>query len=150
MNTLLKIAVAFLALTGATTLMMNYTEIDFGTANFWDKRGVFFLFFVTLFPRLTLLFSSVAFGGVLWWLAFFFTPRFLVATLATISYWESNPLLVIFSWLIAISGETGEKHLFNTQVRVVRTGGRPFTRESFSHTHVDSGETIEAEFREIK
>lgn len=150
MNTLAKIGIAFLALTGATTLMMNYTDIQFGSADFWDHRGVFFLFFVTLFPRLTLLFSSVVFGGLLWWLGFIFAPRVLVATLATISYWESNPILVAIAWIIAISGESGEKHILNTQVRVVRTGGTPFSKESFSHTHVDSGETFEAEYKEIK
>ncbi|MBK24825.1 MAG: hypothetical protein CME70_12575 [Halobacteriovorax sp.] len=150
MNTIMKIAIIFLAITGATTLLMNSTEVEFRNAIFWQNHGVFFLIFITLFPRLTLLFSNVAFGGLFWWLGFFFAPRILVATLATLSYWENNPVLVVIAWLVAISGETGEKSLLNTQVRVVRTGGRPFTRESFSHSHVEQGETIEAEYREIK
>lgn len=145
MNTIFKIALIFLAITGATTLLMNSTEVEFRHAIFWQNHGVFFLIFVTIFPRLTLLLSSVPFGGLFWWLGFFFAPRILVAVLATLNYWENNPFLVVIAWLVAISGETGEKSILNTQVRVVRTGGRPFTRESFS-----GGETIEAEFKEIK
>lgn len=148
MNTIFKIAIVFLAITGATTLLMNTTNVEFGSSMFWQNHGVFFLIFITIFPRLTLLFSNVAFGGLLWWLGFFFAPRLLVAVLATLSYWENNPALVVIAWLVAISGETGEKSILNTQVRVVRTGGKPFTRESF--TSVNEGETIEAEFREIK
>ncbi|MFT6067781.1 MAG: hypothetical protein ACJAT2_001124 [Bacteriovoracaceae bacterium] len=143
MNSLLKFAIAFLALTGATTLLMTYTEVPFLEENYWENHGVFFLIFITLFPRLTLLFSSVPFGGLLWWLGFIFAPRILVATLATITYWEVNPILVVISWLVAISGESGEKSVLNTQVRVVRTGG------SRRHTDLKSDD-IEVDYREIK
>lgn len=88
--------------------------------NFWDHHGVFFLIFITLFPRLTLLFSSVAFGGIFWWIGFFFAPRILVAVLATLSYAQTNPILVIMSWVVAISGESSEKYAFKNRVRVVR------------------------------
>jgi hypothetical protein len=145
MKTLLKFAIVFLALTGATTLLMNYADVPFLEANYWENHGVFFLIFITLFPRLTLLFSSIPFGGVLWWLGLIFAPRLLVATLATITYWEVNPVLVVISWLVAISGETGEKSVLNTQVRVVRTGG-PRRREQQNQ----NPEVIEADFREIK
>ena len=151
MNTIMKFAIVFLAITGATTLLMNYTEVQFSYRDFWQERGAFFLIFGTIFPRLTLLFSSVAFGGLFWWLGFIFAPRILVAVLATMSYWENNPILVVIAWLVAISGETGEKSILNTQVRVVRTGGTPFKRESYSNKDgIGQGETIEAEFREIE
>ena len=77
--------------------------------NFWDHHGFFFLFFMFFFPRLTLLFSSVAFGGILWWLGFIFMPRLLVAILASTTYWESNPVLVLGAWIWAIFGELIEK-----------------------------------------
>ena len=32
--------------------------------DFWDVHGIWFIIFMFFFPRLTLLFSSVAFGGV--------------------------------------------------------------------------------------
>jgi len=76
---------------------------------FWQVHGVLFLFFMCFFPRLTLLFSSVPFGGVFWWLGFFFAPRVLVAILATTNYWQTNPILIIFTWCWALSGETAEK-----------------------------------------
>jgi hypothetical protein len=143
MNSLLKFAFAFLALTGATTLLMTYTEVPFLEENYWENHGVFLLIFITIFPRLTLLISSIPFGGLFWWLGFIFAPRLLVAILATMTYWEVNPVLVVISWLVAISGESGEKSVLNTQVRVVRTGGA--RRQAEQNT-----DDIEVDFREIK
>jgi hypothetical protein len=143
MNSLLKFALAFLALTGATTLLMTYTEVPFLEENYWENHGVFLLIFITIFPRLTLLISSIPFGGLFWWLGFIFAPRLLVAILATMTYWEVNPVLVVISWLVAISGESGEKSVLNTQVRVVRTGGA--RRQAEQNT-----DDIEVDFREIK
>lgn len=77
--------------------------------NFWDNHGIFFILFMFFFPRLTLLFSNVAFGGVLWWLGWIFAPRLLVAVLATNIYWEANKILVILTWFWALSGESLEK-----------------------------------------
>lgn len=88
---------------------MDTLQTEFGHVNYWDKHGIFFLIFITLFPRLTLLFSSVATGGFFWWLGFLFVPRILVASLATVSYFHTNPVLVIISWLVALGGETAEK-----------------------------------------
>ncbi len=109
MKTLLKVLFIFLAITGATTIMLQYTNIEFGKTDFFEVHGYLFLICISFFPRLTLLFSSVAFGGILWWIAFFITPRFLVAVLATQAYWKTNPFLVTIAWLIAIGGESTEK-----------------------------------------
>lgn len=148
MNTVLKILALFLILTGLSTILMQNFQFDFGTINFWQKRGPFFLIFITLFPRLTLLFSSVVSGGFLWWLAWLFAPRFLVAFLATIAYWNTNPILVMFAWFIALGGETSEKSF-------VINRGKPF---SFKRTIIvdgarreyspqNGGDTIEADFQ---
>ncbi|MCD6046406.1 MAG: hypothetical protein K0S08_53 [Gammaproteobacteria bacterium] len=77
--------------------------------SFWQVHGVFFILFMFFFPRLTLLFSSVPFGGLLWWLGWIFAPRLLVAILATFSYWQTNPILVVLSWCWALAGESVEK-----------------------------------------
>lgn len=90
--------------------------------NFWDHHGLFFLLFITVFPRLTLIFSNVATGGILWWLGFIFAPRLLVALLATLTYWQTNPILVIASWVVALSGESGEKKFVSKRVHVYRAG----------------------------
>lgn len=111
MNKLGFAGLVFLAITGAVFLLQNVEPIQFGHQDFWDKRGIFFLVFVTAFPRLTLLFSSVISGGFLWWLSWLIVPRVLVATLATISYWEQNKILVTIAWLIAIGAETSEKRV---------------------------------------
>ncbi len=108
---------------------MNFTDVKFGIENYWDNHGVWFLIFITMFPRLTLLFSSVPFGGFFWWLGFFFAPRILVAILATVSYWEQNPVLVVISWLMAIGGESGEKVVVRNRYDVVKRGGNVFEAE---------------------
>lgn len=84
--------------------------------NFWDAHGFLFVIGMFFFPRLTLLFSSVATGGILWWLGFLFAPRLLVAILASVAYWTTNPLLVILTWLWALAGETFEKKVVHTKV----------------------------------
>jgi hypothetical protein len=110
MKTLLRVLVIFLAITGATALAYDLFQVEFGVGNYWDSHGVFFLIAITIFPRLTLLFSSVASGGWLWWLSWIFAPRILVACLATVSYWNANPVLVVCAWLVALSGESSEKY----------------------------------------
>ena len=77
--------------------------------NFWDVHGFLFVVCMFFFPRLTLVFSSVPFGGILWWIGWVFAPRLLVAILATTYYWTTNPILVVVTWFWAIGGEGAEK-----------------------------------------
>ncbi len=111
--------------------------------NFWDHHGFLFLFFITLFPRLTLLFSSVAFGGIFWWLGFLFAPRVLVAVLATMSYFNSNPLLVVISWIVALSGESTEKYTLRSKVRFRRASS------NLKSPRMD-GDVIDVNYKRIK
>lgn len=141
MKTLFKIAIIFLAITGASTLLYNFTDVEFGKIDYFSKHGWFFLFSIALFPRLTLLVSgllvgSVEFGGFLWWLGFFFAPRILVATLATVAYWNTNQVLVIISWLVALSGESSEKFVITNKIRHPKRYDQGF-----------SGTTVEAEYK---
>ncbi len=135
MKSLFRIVILFLALTGAATILMKMSDIPFGNDNCWDKHNIFFLIFITIFPRLTLLFSSVPFGGLFWWLGFIFTPRILVAILATMAYWQHNPILVLISWLVALGGESGEKY-YITSRSTVYTSKKP-----------SAGDVLEAEFK---
>lgn len=137
MPVLARFLVGFLVLVGAFTLASGVLDLQFSNENYWDHHGVLFLLFITLFPRLTLLFSSVPFGGVFWWLGLIFAPRLTVAILATLAYWEMNPLLVIISWIVALSGESGEKALVTRQVQVVSSTG----------LQRHQGTTIEGEYR---
>lgn len=141
MKTIIKIALLFLAITGASTLLYNYTDIKFGNIDYFIKHGWIFLFSIALFPRLTLLVSgllvgSVEVGGIIWWLAFLIAPRILVATLATVAYWNTNQILVIISWLIALGGESSEKFIITKRM----TGPRRYD-QGFS------GATIDAEYK---
>jgi hypothetical protein len=135
----------FLLLILTTQVASEFFQVQFGTDNFWDHRGIFFLIFITLFPRLTLLFSSVISGGFFWWLSFLFYPRLLVATLATISYFKSNPFLVVMAWLIAISGEIVEKWGMRRKVYIWRSTN-PFRSQNQAQS-IDKDGAIEAEFK---
>ncbi len=142
MRTLLKVIILFLAITGATTLIYSHTDWRFGDVDFFVRHGWMFLFFITLFPRLTLFvswlfFGSIAAGGLFWWLGFFFAPRLLIATLATLGYWKTNPALVIIAWLIAFGGESSEKVVITRRMRTTSTRSRH---------KVDAGSVIEAEY----
>lgn len=79
--------------------------------NFWDVHGLWFIFFMMLFPRLTMLLSSVVTGGLFWWLGWIFAPRLLVAILATTAYWNTNTFLVVLTWVWALGGESTEKRV---------------------------------------
>jgi hypothetical protein len=142
----------FSVLLVATTLMIDIFKLQFGTVNFWDKHGLFFLISIAIFPRLTLLFSSVAFGGFIWWLGFFFCPRILVATLATVDYFHTNPVLVTLSWLIALGGEVFEKWGLGRgrfRVHTYRAGpfgASPRDEQVRPANSIQDSDVIEAEF----
>lgn len=80
--------------------------------NFWDLHGFFFILFMCMFPRITMLVAtSVAstFGGPLFWIGWIFAPRLTVAIIGTMLYFNSNPVLCVFTWIWALSGESAEK-----------------------------------------
>lgn len=65
-----------------------------------------FLIFITLFPRLTMLFTGICFfpwAHIVWfWVGWVITPRFVVAILATTFYWHTNPILCVIAWIICL------------------------------------------------
>lgn len=152
MNVFFKILGLFLIITGLSTILIQEFSVEFGRVDYWNNHGFFFLVFITLFPRLTLLFSSVVSGGFLWWLAFIFSPRLLVAYLATVAYWQTNPLLVILSWIIALGGETSEKTVVinrKSPIRFKRTiiiNGEKDNYRGTEKYNVDDKDTINADF----
>ncbi len=103
-----------------TSVLLSLLGFDLMHYNYWHEHGFFLLIFLAFFPRLTLLFSSIPFGGIFWWLGFIFCPRYLVALLATVNYWHRNPILVTFAWLIAIGGESTEKYYIRRRVYYYR------------------------------
>jgi uncharacterized membrane protein len=80
--------------------------IDFFAAH--PDAGWLLLIGLAIFPRITLLVSSIATGGVWWWLGWFFAPHFLVAILATLAYGSTNIVLVVIAWLFALGGTVVE------------------------------------------
>lgn len=129
---------AFLAVMGAVVLMTNVFGVEFGHSNFWDHHGILFLIFIAIFPRLTLLFSNVASGGLVWWLGWLFAPRILVAVLATLAYWYQNPILVVIAWLAAFGGESSEKYVFVKQSQSRWNARKGFDSAKWVDTEADT------------
>lgn len=77
--------------------------------NFWDVHGVFFILFMCFFPRLTMLFATAVSFGFWAWVGWFLAPRLTCAIFATSIYWTTNPVLVVFTWMWALGGESAEK-----------------------------------------
>ena len=79
--------------------------------DFWSVHGWWFIFFLACFPRLTMFFTGIcaAFSGFWFWVGWVLAPRFTVAILATMTYWDTNMVLCIITWLWALGGESSEK-----------------------------------------
>ena len=105
----MRFILIFIFLSVLMTILLNIMGIEFYQLNYWHKHGISLLLGLSFFPRLALLLSSIPSGGIFWWLGLIFCPRYLIALLATIYYWQTNPILVCFAWLIATGGETSEK-----------------------------------------
>lgn len=76
--------------------------------NFWDIHGWLFLIAVTIFPRLTMLFAVAVPFGWLHWIGWLVAPHLTVAILATIYYWDTDPILCVIAWFVAFGGTAGE------------------------------------------
>jgi len=83
--------------------------------NFWDYHGWLFILAMFFFPRLTMLFATTVGGGFLYWLGWLLAPRLTVAILATILFHEHNTVLLIFTWIWALGGETTEKTVIRSK-----------------------------------
>jgi hypothetical protein len=148
MNSFVKFFLVFFVIAGVTGLLFPQLNIELGHQDYWDKRGVFFLIFMGLFPRLTLLIST-AWGGFLWWLGLIIAPRVLVALMATIAFWNQNPILVTIAWLMAIGGESTEKSfIVRRSSPSFRMQGN-FTMNAPAHTRSTNEESniLEAEYK---
>jgi hypothetical protein len=130
--------IGLLAITGAVAVATGLLGVEFGHYQYWDHHGILFLIFITAFPRLTLLFSSVPTGGLLWWLSWLFAPRILVAVLATLNYWYQNPILVVISWLIALGGESSEKYVMVRRSRSYSEKQKGYESAKWVDAKVDS------------
>src|SRR3989338_8701625 len=117
---MLRFLMIFIFLSVLMSVGVAYLDMPISRENYWDYHGFFLLIFLTFFPRLALLFSSIPFGGFFWWLGFIFVPRYLVAILATVNYWHRNPILVCIAWLVALGGESSEKYFIQRRVKVQR------------------------------
>ena len=73
--------------------------------DFWSVHGVWFIVFMFLFPRLTMLFMGICFmpfaHPVLFFFGWLLTPRLVIAILATSVYWDTNPVLCVLAWMNA-------------------------------------------------
>jgi len=90
------------------------------SANFWEVHNIFFLLGLVFFPRITVIFFSYVIAGPLFWIFFLFFPRIVIPILAAYHYWDTNPVLVVLSFIISLSAETGEKKVIHKTIVVRR------------------------------
>ena len=55
--------------------------------------------------------------GLLGWLGWIFMPRLTVAIIATGLYWDTNPALIVITWMWALAGESTEKKVVVSQAK---------------------------------
>jgi len=100
---------AFL-IAAAAILLLTFTgcgtERTPGNPSYWDVHGFWFLIFMNLFPRLTMLIATPFPVGFLGWTGWLLLPRLYAAILATHFYWDTNALLCVITWIVAL-GTTG-------------------------------------------
>lgn len=80
-------------------------ETDFFTNHDWAWLQ---LLMWTFFPRLSFWFMSAITGGFWFWVGVLFVPHIMAAFWATTMYWDTNPILCIIAWMIALGGTSGE------------------------------------------
>jgi len=85
--------------------------------DFWQVHSWLFLIFITFFPRLTMLFAVATPFGLLAWLGWIFVPHLTVAILATTFYWNTNLVLCVIAWVVALGGTSGEAKVASKTVR---------------------------------
>lgn len=73
--------------------------------SFWQEHGIFFLLGLLCFPRLTVWLVSAVTGGFWFWIMFLFFPRTIIAILAAVTYWDTNPILVFISVIACVELE---------------------------------------------
>lgn len=93
---LIPLFLVFLVLSGCSAGINGSTN-----PNFWEVHGFWFLVFMNLFPRITMLVATPYPIGLLGWLGWLFVPRIMAAILATHFYWDTNPVLCVITWLVA-------------------------------------------------
>ncbi len=89
---------------------------DFFASHTYD---VPLLLLLAFFPRIALLFVG---GPFAWfqWAGWFICPHITVAIMATLIYWDTNPLLVGASWFFALFGSSSETKTATRTARRVR------------------------------
>lgn len=86
---------------------MEFTQ---SAVSVFANHGVWFLLGIALFPRLTMLITGLtsALGGPLFWFGFALCPHIMVAIIASLMYWDKNPIVVVCAWWFALVGTISE------------------------------------------
>lgn len=105
-KTLFLMMILVLTLAGCSTQVVTPSGTDF-----WTNHGYLQLLGWFFFPRIMFWFFSVMTGGIWFWVGVLFVPRVMIAFWATTYYWNTNPILCVFAWIYALTGEGTEKTL---------------------------------------
>jgi hypothetical protein len=75
------------------------------------------IFGFAFFPRITLWFFATITGGFGFWLGVFFVPHIMIAYWATYYYFDTNPILCILAWMVALGGSSTEKKAIQKRIK---------------------------------
>ena len=87
--------------------------------DFWNDHSIFFFLALIFIPRLSMVYfgmiaqSSV--GAIAGWI---FVPRITMAIVFSGMYYDNNPTLIVFFWIIAVISDIVDFILKFTQVRM--------------------------------
>ena len=84
------------------------------SVSFFENHGIFYLLGWAFFPRIMFWFVSAITGGFWFWIGVLLFPRIMVAYWATYYYFDTNPILCIIAWVIALFGESKEKQVLHS------------------------------------
>jgi len=87
--------------------------------DFWELHGIWFIIFLAIFPRITMVVTGIfsAFLGPLFFFGWLLFPRITIAILASMIYFDTNPVLCVLSWFWAFGGTRVE---YNTAMKCHR------------------------------
>ncbi len=77
--------------------------------DFFTHHSLLQLLGWAMFPRIMFWFFSAITGGFFFWVGVLFVPHIMVAFWATTYYWDTNPVICVIAWIIALTGESAEK-----------------------------------------
>jgi len=102
--------------------------------DFWTDHSIFFFLALIFIPRLSMVYfgmiASLSVGAIAGWT---FVPRITMAIAFSGMYYDNNPTLIVFFWIIAVISDIVDFILKFTQARMMYLAQMEAMRDRYSH-----------------